>query len=400
MPPRTDLTSDAEAILTATKQYAANPSKRAARLELLRKVEDLAAELEEPEEAMFRQFTNFSQTAAASAMLRLGALAAIPREGSISSTELASKVGVDEMLIRRMARILAATRILKAVGEDEFAHTRFSIAYLDQVEVYFFSLMVQEILPVIIKIPEYVEAHPNHEDIIDPVKIPFSWANNVEGKGYYEAVLDYPDRLNLFNVAMTTQEAALPVLGMFPFASLRQEEDKSDRPFIVDVGGGRGQSLVQIKHADPSIKGRMILQDRPRVLDGIPDEELPGIEKMPYDFYTPQPIKNAVAYYFRRIMHNWPDKECTQILANTATAMGPDSRLLIGEMVVPEDTSRDDMTVYWMDFAMLTIGGRERSAKEFAGLLDAAGLKLIKVWKAPSGTQAIIEARLKDAPTS
>ena len=37
-------------------------------------------------------------------------------------------------------RILTATRILRAVAENVYAHTRFSLAYLDGSEVDFFEL--------------------------------------------------------------------------------------------------------------------------------------------------------------------------------------------------------------------------------------------------------------------
>jgi hypothetical protein len=114
---------------------------------------------------------------------------------------------------------------------------------------------------------------------------------------FYEILLASPKRLARFNKAMTTQEAQLPVLGMFPFASLATMIDKRDpqRAFIVDVAGGRGQSLLQIKREMESTGvtdlGRMILQDRKPVLDAVPDKELPGVEKMVIDFFNPQPVK-------------------------------------------------------------------------------------------------------------
>jgi pyocin large subunit-like protein len=96
-------------------------------------------------------------------------------------------------------------------------------------------------------------------------------------------------------------------------------------------------------------------------------------------------------------MHNWPDTECAKILSNTASAMAPDSRLLIAEMVVPELTNTGDNTVYWMDLAMLVIGGRERSEKDFRALLDSAGLELINIWRSPDGPQCVLETKLKDS---
>ncbi len=95
-------------------------------------------------------------------------------------------------------------------------------------------------------------------------------------------------------------------------------------------------------------------------------------------------------------MHNYQDSTCIQILKNVTVAMGPKSRILIGEIVIPARvTVAGEMTGYWKDIAMLVVGGRERSAKEFAGILEAAGLELVKIWPFKTGSQAVIEARLK-----
>jgi hypothetical protein len=158
------------------------------------------------------------------------------------------------------------------------------------------SHSVDEISPVAHRIPEYMATHES-SSILNPRQSPFSWANDREGKVFYEILLEYPQRLARFNKAMTTQEAQLPVLGMFPFASLATSIGKSDpeRAFIVDVAGGRGQSLLQIKREMEATGvedfGRVILQDRKPVLDAIPDEQLPGVEKMVIDFFNPQPVK-------------------------------------------------------------------------------------------------------------
>jgi len=276
----------------------------------------------------------------------------------------------------------------------------FSLAYLDGSEVEFFELCVDEISPVAQRLPKYLATHDS-SSILNPRQSPYSWANDREGRVFYEVLLENPPRLARFNKAMTTQEAALPVLGMFPFSSLATSIDKSDsqRPFIVDVAGGRGQSLLQIKKeleaSGISDIGKMILQDRKPVLDAIPEEDLPGVEKMVIDFFESQPVKNSHIYYLRRIMHNWQDKECQKILKNIADSMARDSRLLIGEMVVPEQPDGVDKTVYWMDLCMLIIGGKERSEKEFSELLESAGLQLIKIWTSKAGSQTVIECRLK-----
>lgn len=76
--------------------------------------------------------------------------------------------------------------------------------------------------------------------------------------------------------------------------------------------------------------------------------------------------------------------------------MGPSSRLLIGDFVVPEKAEvGDDFMIYWMNFSMMCLTGKEKTKREFEELLHAAGLELVKVWPFHVGAQSIIEARLK-----
>lgn len=59
---------------------------------------------------------------------------------------------------------------------------------------------------------------------------------------------------------------------------------------IVDVGGGMGHDLVELKKKHPELFGRYILQDLPQVIEQIP-QPLEGIEATVHDFYTEQPVK-------------------------------------------------------------------------------------------------------------
>jgi hypothetical protein len=84
------------------------------------------------------------------------------------------------------------------------------------------------------------------------------------------------------------------------------------------------------------------------------------------------------------------------ILKNVASAMGPTSRLIVADMILPDMTEMGgDMTTYWMDFSMMMLNGKEKSRKEFEEILNAAGLEIVKVWMYSFGTQAQIECRLK-----
>lgn len=76
--------------------------------------------------------------------------------------------------------------------------------------------------------------------------------------------------------------------------------------------------------------------------------------------------------------------------------MGPTSQLIIADMILPDKTELGgDLTIYWMDFSMMMLNGKEKSKKEFEEILDAAGLEIVKIWMHTFGTQAQIECRLK-----
>lgn len=61
-----------------------------------------------------------------------------------------------------------------------------------------------------------------------------------------------------------------------------------------DVGGGRGQSLEAIKHDYPHLKGRLILQDLPDVIEDAKTNGLASfIEPRVGSFFEPQAIKGT-----------------------------------------------------------------------------------------------------------
>jgi hypothetical protein len=76
--------------------------------------------------------------------------------------------------------------------------------------------------------------------------------------------------------------------------------------------------------------------------------------------------------------------------------MGPTSRLIIADMIMPETTEPGgDLTIYWLDFCMMMLGGEEKSESEFELITQAAGLEIVKIWRSGIGAQAQIECRLK-----
>jgi hypothetical protein len=64
-----------------------------------------------------------------------------------------------------------------------------------------------------------------------------------------------------------------------------QDEDV----LLVDIGGGSGHDIMEFHAKQPYVKGRLILQDLPEVVESVKD--MPAcIKAMAHDFFTPQSI--------------------------------------------------------------------------------------------------------------
>ena len=173
--------------------------------------------------------------------------------------------------------------------------------------------------------------------------------------------------------------------------------DDRDVILLVDIGGGVGHDLRAFKARFPKLPGRLVLQDLPHVINSITD--IPdGIEPFKYDFFTPQPLQNARAYYLRSVLHDWPDFYCHKILKNIASAMGITSRLLLNECVLAETGT--PLFPAQLDISMMMMhGSMERSRKQWEELLGEVGLEIVGLHtskEARPGSESLIEAIKKD----
>ena len=144
-------------------------------------------------------------------------------------------------------------------------------------------------------IGDYFKTH-KVEAVQDPRRCPAAWTDGAEGQDWFKIVSQEPGRVACFAAAMKFAEELVPVFGMYPFERLVDTTFPDNLPLIVDVGGGRGQVMKAIKDALPTLKGRLICQDRPEVLATVDKDDIGKVEKLPHDFFEPQPIKGRHIY--------------------------------------------------------------------------------------------------------
>jgi hypothetical protein len=181
----------------------------------------------------------------------------------------------------------------------------------------------------------------------------------------------------------------------FPVSSKLHVTSPTDA-LLVDIGGGVGHDLIAFKNANPTLPGTLIVQDIPVVVDSIKDLPL-GIQAIKHDFFNPQPVKGAKAYFLSNVLHDWPDKQATTILASIKDSMNAESILLINENVLPE--SKVSMYSASTDLIMMaSFASLERTERQFKTLLEDAGLELVKVWMGEAAAKGDGRRLLEAAP--
>ena len=172
--------------------------------------------------------------------------------------------------------------------------------------------------------------------------------------------------------------------------------------FMVDVGGNNGHDLIQFKEKWNNLPGKLVLQDLEHVVQRVKADvkvEREGVEVQVHDFFTPQPVKGARAYFMHSILHDWSDEDGKKILENLVLAMEEGySKILLREMVVPEKDAHWELTS--LDWLLLTcLGGRERTESEWRRLIesvdvDGKRLKVTALWKHVASVDSLLEIEI------
>lgn len=239
--------------------------------------------------------------------------------------------------------------------------------------------------------------------------------------------------MQTFNTYMTANQSdRASWIDWYPIEErlLKDARADDDAVLMVDIAGGRGHYLVAFKEKFPHMKGRMILQEVPHVIDDAQNLH-PSIERMKHDMFEPQPIKGntksvslahiydqhepiyslyqytacrslssadrtfmsgARIYFFHFIFHDWSDHHCHQILTQIAAAMKPGySKLILGEFILPN--TETPLLAAGFDLQMMALhSSMERSERQWRALLEGAGLTVAKISSPLGMGEGIVEA--------
>ncbi|KAJ5689810.1 hypothetical protein N7462_004202 [Penicillium macrosclerotiorum] len=137
---------------------------------------------------------------------------------------------------------------------------------------------------------------------------------------------------------------------------------------MVDIGGGRGELLLEVQAAYPNLQPRnLVVQEFNTDIDAVP-----GVRLMEWNYKlaAEQPIQGARIYSLQHILHNLPDLDAVALLQKLSRAMEASSRLLIIEYA-------KNLTYTNLHSSMIALfGGRERSSAEWRQLASVCGLRV------------------------
>ena len=291
-----DITHTIQSLLSASSDLILQ--RLGARERIISLARSLITTLETPSERIFR--LAFAEPAGF-ALLRTAidlSIFSILRHANgaaVAVAALAAPKEADPVFVHRMLRHLAAMDVVKETAAGEYASTPFSDALTEDRYrggiVYTYDVLG----PSLRDLPAFM-AETGYKNPFDPAGGPFQHAHGTR-EPFFAWLAGHPEYMTAFNQYMGGYRAGkaswLDAGGVFPAEQmLRLDEtaERENRAVIVDVGGGMGQDLLELRMKHPEVKGRMVLQDLPAVIEQIKD--LPEeIEATAHDFFETQPVK-------------------------------------------------------------------------------------------------------------
>lgn len=326
-----------------------------------------------PPQAVLVQMTFgfiLSQALSVAAKLHIADLLA---ERAKTAEELAEETGSDPRGLFRLLRALAKADVFTRDEKGRFSNTELS--------EFLRSDHPDSMRAVVHMMGD--EEHWRAQGKLDhAVRTGESGFVRVFGKSPFPYLMENPEKAKLFDEAMTCLSKSLGAAAVGAY-------DFSEVETVADIGGGHGILLGSVLELNPDLKG--ILFDQPQVVSGselLSNEEVADrVEIIGGSFFEEVPV-NADVYLMKHIIHDWNDEESVLILSNLARAAKPGAKLVLLESVV-EDEDVPSLSGL-MDLNMLAVtSGRERTAAEYADLMERSGFRFVGVHETPSPLQLI-----------
>lgn len=315
-----------------------------------------------PVETMLQMMSGFWVSRGIWVAAKLG-IPDLLKSGAKTAAQLADATGMNADSIFRIMRMLAMVGIFGHDG-DRFSNTPVSETLLSDV-------------PGSLRYGAIAEMGEVHYDswgnIMHSMKTGEIAFDNKFGQNVWQYFETDPEKAQNFNTYMANNSAMVSqaIIKAYDFSGAKR---------VFDIGGGLGSMLSEILKANPHLHGAVF--DAPSVVEkareflnnaGVGDRA----ETIGGDFFESVPAGGDI-YTMRWIIHDWNDELSIKIFRNIRQVIPENGKLLLFEAVVPDDDQPHFSK--FMDLIMLTMtGGRERTAAEYAALLEKGGFRMTRV---------------------
>ena len=331
---------------------------------------------------MFELVNGYQVSAAIGAVARLG-VADCLAAGPAHLREVASRVGADARALERVVRLLTDVGVFEQLDDGRVGLTAL-------------GGVLRADAPGSVRRAAIVVGEEWHwrayGHLVHSVRTGEPGFRGAHGCGFWEYLERHPEAGALINDSMSAAAS-------FVAAAFVRSYDFDGIARLVDVGGGHGTLIRAVLDAHPDMHG--VVFDLPGVIEGtrarLADWGLTNrCQAVAGDFFDAVP-SGGDAYVLSWILHDWDEQAAVRILANCREAMGDAGRLLAIELVVPSLDQRPaspdtERLVRTTDIEMLaTVGGRERTAAEYAELYAAAGFGLARIHPLWQSAWSLIE---------
>ncbi|KAI0122601.1 S-adenosyl-L-methionine-dependent methyltransferase [Daldinia grandis] len=382
-----------------TKMLSGAPGSdlsESSRVEALEAARKLQNTLEKPEDGMLKVGFTPIVWMCIRTCLQLNVFRMLERQDVVSAEMIAKENGADEILIRRLLRVLTGAGYVAEKGNGLYGPTKWSSHLSQRTTEGMVKHLFDLCTPAAVEAPRWFKK-TGYQLPSDPAKgiiqathgfsePLFTWFTRPEAKEAWDDA----------NTFFEGDRGSSPSwASWFPVEEKLLKGCSKDLPVLVDVGGGRGHDVVEFCRAFPDVEGRVVLQDQQPVLDSSVADLPPTIEKSRIDFFQEAPVKGARIYYMKYILHDWQDDACLQILKNVAAAMTKGySYLVINDMILPEERC-PLFPALWDILIFTVLSSQERVGSQWNDLLSAAGLATEGLYQPPGSGIGIIVATLK-----
>ncbi|KAJ2903350.1 O-methyltransferase [Zalerion maritima] len=350
------------------------------RLEVIHATSELQRLIQGPKQTMRWMIWNFLDSVSLQIIYSYGLALLVPKEGTISLEELASKTTLDRTNLARVLRYAMTSGVFCEPIPGHIGHTSASAALMeDKALADWIGFNSEDIFPSSAHVLKALRAYPEATSL---VQTGFNFAfDTVNKEPMFVTFGKDPTRAKRMGGAMASltggegYEVSHLVDGGYDFGDVDARGGT-----MVDIGGSHGFVCVDLAKKYSNMK--FVVQDLPKTVESAPNpvsddsQVAERIELQAHDFFTEQKVKDADVYFFRWIMHNYSTPYAVKILKNLVPALKPGAKILINDHCVRKpgsETPWDERLIRGMDMVMLTLlNAQERDEEEFKALFSAA----------------------------